>query len=153
MSKIFKCLALACLAALVSACGHAPQRQDGAHRAADVNTVSWIEWSRHNVWARMRAVSPGDPVSSALLKACGEGKSVELLLWAGSEVQASFLSGSCVRVWVTAHPDVASQPTTLLLDSSALVIDGNLESYDSRKAAREYQAQAGVKHLQARRIN
>lgn len=139
--------------AFLGGCSSAPSANQGTARSLDSRYAIWIDGAKGTVWARLQSFEPNSLMVASLLRACQSGKDVEVLVWAGAAQAVSSFKGSCLRIWITNHPDVARLPDTLLVDSDTLVIYGNLENFQGAGARNEYFAQANVKLTQAHRVN
>lgn len=156
MLKAIRMLGLTALftvTALLTGCAAIPWHSSELERPFDKLEVGWVDRAQGSVWLRTGLYNPRSPLAAALQRACAAGKSVEILAWEGYASTLEGLKGSCIRVYVTNHPQVSKYPDTLLIDSDQLVIYGALSDFQGARARGEYEAQAFVKANQARRIN
>jgi hypothetical protein len=140
----------------LTACGSLAMSSVSAQpeeRDYDSRYSIWVKGAKGTVWARLRTFSPDSVLVQSLEAKCRSGVPVEVLVWAGAEASVATMKGSCLRIWLTNHPDVARLPDTLLVDADTLVVYGNLEDFQGPRARNEYRMQALVKQKQAYRVN
>lgn len=152
-TRVTRLAALFALAAMLAGCAAIPWHSSELERPFDKLEVGWVDRAQASVWLRTGLYNPRSPLAAALHRACAAGKSVEILAWEGYASSLETLKGSCIRVFVTNHPQASKYPDTLLIDADQLVIYGALSDSRGARARQEYEAQTLMKANQSRRMN
>jgi hypothetical protein len=113
----------------------------------DSENAGWVRDAKATASLRTPRFFANTDVAKALLASCNQGRWAEVIVYAGGAAETNALRGSCVRVYVSDHPDLARGFDTLLLDGDTVVVEGNMVAVVNAKSRQEYLYRQQVKRF------
>lgn len=157
---------LVCMAFLLSACSSLPQQIGAVNDAMNnmagkmqANSASMYEErdaaairnARDTVSIRTgRLGQLGTPMVQELHRACFRGLDVSVILHVSGQRSAAAVAGTCVKVFVTDHPDLRNSTPVILTDGLFVTTNGAWVASNDRHSRREYYSQQQIKQLAVR---
>ena len=154
------------VALLLSACSNLPQQigqvndamnnmaermqGDGTSMYEERNAAA-VRNARDTVSVRTgRLGHPATPMVQQLRQACMRGLDVSVILHVSGQRSAASVAGTCVKVFITDHPDLRDSPPVILTDGIFVTVNGAWVASNDKQSRREYYSQQQIKQLAVR---
>jgi len=147
---------LAFLSLSLSACANIAENLQAAANPQQGSDDSWMSmWTnsaKSSFQVRTSRIYPASYFVTSLKNACARGLLVEVIVPLSAMQSAQSLQGSCVHVYASGFPDMATTLDIALVDQRSLIVQGHLRGVDTPEVRREYMTQLRLKQTAEMRM-